>query len=95
MINSTITKSIILNAAYLGSTTNDAMAVATNKLPKINIGRYCNVNSKQLVEVKTIDAKGVHYQELSPSDQDSSILQEDPEIKLMNVAVFSLSHQAI
>lgn len=95
MINSTITKSIILNAAYLGSTASDALAVPIHKLPKVNIGRYCNVNSKQLVEVKIIDAKGVHYQELSPSEQDASILQTDPEIKLMNVAVFSLSHQAI
>lgn len=95
MSRSVIPGSIVLNAPTLGVTTTDEFATPIHRLPVVVPGRYSNANTKQLVDVTRVDAKGVHFVELSNNEEDPSILQACSETKLMNTAVFALSHHPL
>lgn len=84
--------SIALNATYLASTTNNAMATPVHRLPVVMPGRYRNASSQQLVEVDLVDAKGVHYRELPEPDSEPTLTPTSSVAKSMNTAVFALSH---
>lgn len=95
MNSSVIPGSIALNVPQLGCTTTDALATPLHRLPLVVPGRYANAHNHQLVDVTLVDAKGVHFFEMQRNDEDQSILERAEESKLMNTAVFALSHHPL